>query len=191
MNSTVAIRIRMSYLLVGLLTACGSNGESAELPTPAGHSYDPGTVTAVLLEDGRFDALVALMEIAKVSQGPPGAQEVRGSAAEAATSPDWNHTVFAPTDQAFSELDQDLVDCLFTADNATQAIRIHVVPALLYSADFATENVQTIGGPYPIEVGDTGLTFAGAEVIETDIGATNGVIHVVDAANLLETCTPG
>lgn len=191
MNTRAAIRVRMSYLLVGLLTACGSNGQSVELPAPEGRSYDPGTVTAVLAEDGRFDALVALMEIAKVSQGPPGAQEVHGSAAEAATSPDWNHTVFAPTDQAFSELDQDVVNCLFAADNATQSIRIHIVPALLQSADFATDSVQTIGGPFPMEVDETRVRFAGAEVIETDIAATNGVIHAVDAANLLETCTPG
>jgi uncharacterized surface protein with fasciclin (FAS1) repeats len=42
-----------------------------------------------------------------------------------------------------------------------------------------------------MEVDETRVRFAGAEVIETDIAATNGVIHAVDAANLLETCTPG
>lgn len=179
----------MSFLLVGLLTACGENGESVELPAPSGESYEPGTVTAVLLQDGRFDALVALMEIAQVFQGPPGNQRALGSAAEVATWPDWNHTVFAPTNDAFSKLDQDTVDCLFAPDNATFSMQIHLVPVLRQSSDFASGSLQTVGGRYPLEVDDTGVTFAGAEVIETDIEAQNGVVHALDSVNLPETCT--
>lgn len=189
MSSTVLIRMWILLLLEGMLVGCGANGESVELPAPAGDSYDPGTVTAVLLEDGRFDALVALMEIAEVLQGPPGAETVLGSAAEVATRPDWNHTVFAPTDDAFSELDPDMDDCLFAEDNATPSLRIHLVQVPLHSADFVTENVQTLGGFYRMEVTETGVTFAGAEVIESDIEATNGVIHALDSVNLPERCT--
>lgn len=188
MRGAPVIRTWLVPGLLGVLVGCG-NGAVAEFPAPTGGSYEPDTVTAVLLEDGRFDGLVALMETAQVSQGPPGGEQVLGTAAEIATWPDWDHTVFAPTDEAFSALDQRTVDCMFEEENATQSVRIHLVQTLLSFSDFTTENVQTIGGLFRMEVADGEATFSGAEVIEADIDASNGVIHAVDGVNVPEGCT--
>jgi uncharacterized surface protein with fasciclin (FAS1) repeats len=168
------------------LPACGGN-DAVELPTPSG-SYEEGTVPGVLLADGRFDALVALLEVAKVSQGPPGAQQVIGSAANVAGMPGWDHTVFAPTDAAFLLLDEDTIGCMFDEANATQAVRIHLVPELLTSDGFDTGEVQTIAGSMPLELVGDRAWFAGSRIIEPDIEATNGVVHVINAVNVPDDC---
>lgn len=142
----------------------------------------------MVLEDGRFDAVVALMEAARVSQGAPGAEVGHGNAAEVAGQPGWDHTIFAPTNDAFSKLNQDTIDCMFDEANATQSIRVHVVPRVLRSSEFTTGEVLTIGGPYPRNVTEDGGSFAGAEIVETDIEASNGVIHVINSVNIPDRC---
>lgn len=172
--------------LIGLVVACGGE-QAAELPEPTG-SYESGSTTAVLLEDGRFDGLVAMMEAARVGQGAPGVENELGNAAEVASQPGWNHTIFAPTNDAFSDLSQNTIDCMFNEANATVSIRVHVVPDVVSSAEFATGEIVTIGGSYPMAVNDDGASFAGAEIVETDIEASNGVIHVLDAVNIPAIC---
>ena len=44
--------------------------------------------------------------------------------------------------------------------------------------------VTTIGGTAPLTVRSEGITFGRARVIETDIRASNGIIHVLYDVNL-------
>jgi len=176
-----------SACLLLVSTACGDGDDGVGLPVPTG-TYEDGTVTAMLVADGRFDALVSLFETAKVFMGPPGAEQVIGNAAEVAGGPDWDHTVFAPTDEAFSRLEQHTLDCMFEEANATMSVRVHVVPQVLNSDMFRTGEVLTIGGPVAMLVDGRNASFAEAGILETDIEATNGVIHVIDAVNVPSVC---
>jgi len=115
-------------------------------------------------------------------------QEVHGTAADVAGQDGWDHTLFAPTDEAFAALDQETIDCMFGAEQATTSVRLHVVPRLLTSADFTSQQVQTIGGNFAMEANERGATFAAGRVVEADTPATNGVIHVVDAVNVQPGC---
>jgi uncharacterized surface protein with fasciclin (FAS1) repeats len=95
-------------------------------------------------------------------------------------------TVFAPTDEAFAALPEGTVEALLAdIPTLTAILTYHVVPGRVMSGDLtdgmtaATVNGQEI----TIGVGDT-VTVDGATVVQADIEATNGVIHVIDAVIL-------
>lgn len=103
-------------------------------------------------------------------------------------------TVFAPTDEAFAKLPAGTVDTLLKPENKgklTEVLLLHVVPGEVYAADVVklkdaktaggkTVNISTEGG---VKVG----TAKGmSNVVKTDIKASNGVIHVIDAVILPE-----
>ena len=93
-------------------------------------------------------------------------------------------TVFAPGDVAFVALSQEvraglLADRTLLAD----VLQFHVVPGQLMTADLTTGLVQTTLQGSTVEVGTTAdgaLTIGGATIIESDLIATNGVIHIID-----------
>ena len=101
-------------------------------------------------------------------------------------------TVFAPTDEAFAALPEGTVDTLLQDPTGPLAdiLTYHVVEGAVMAADvagLAGQEVTTVnGGTLTVNVADDGsvsLTDAtGNEVavVETDIEASNGVIHVLD-----------
>jgi uncharacterized surface protein with fasciclin (FAS1) repeats len=93
-------------------------------------------------------------------------------------------TVFAPTDAAFAKVPTDALNALL-ADKAALAnvLTYHVVAGKVMAADVvklpSAETVQ--GQTVSIEVKDGKVYVDGAQVVTTDIKASNGVIHVIDA----------
>jgi uncharacterized surface protein with fasciclin (FAS1) repeats len=96
-------------------------------------------------------------------------------------------TVFAPTDAAFAKVPTDALNALL-ADKAALAnvLTYHVVAGKVMAADVvkltSAETVQ--GQTVSIEVKDGKVYVDGAQVVTTDIKASNGVIHVIDAVIL-------
>ena len=95
-------------------------------------------------------------------------------------------TVFAPTDAAFAKLPEGTVESLLKPENRDQLIAIltyHVVPGKVEAADVVelSEATTVNGQDVAITVADNGVQIDNANVIKTDIGASNGVIHVIDA----------
>ncbi len=95
-------------------------------------------------------------------------------------------TVFAPTDEAFAALPEGTIESLMKPEGKAQLqqiLKYHVVPAKVMAADVQTMDADTLAGEKaPVVVGEDGtVTYAGAKVTQTDIEATNGVIHVIDA----------
>jgi len=93
------------------------------------------------------------------------------------------YTVFAPTDEAFNALPDGVLDSLLADKEAlTQVLTYHVVDGRLLAADIATvSSVTTLEGGTLSISNDDGTTMIGpAEVTQTDIECTNGVIHVID-----------
>lgn len=97
-------------------------------------------------------------------------------------------TVFAPTDDAFAALPEGTVEALLEDIPALTAIlTYHVVPGAVMSGDLAAgcNDVGTVNGAEAtICLADGGVTIDGASVIQADIEASNGVIHVIDAVIL-------
>src|SRR3954471_22929635 len=98
-------------------------------------------------------------------------------------------TVFAPTDDAFAKLPAGTVETLLKPENKAKLVSIltyHVVPGKLMAADVVKYNAaKTASGmQIPIHAGANGVKVGDANVIATDIVATNGVIHVIDTVLL-------
>ncbi|MDA0705817.1 MAG: fasciclin domain-containing protein [Proteobacteria bacterium] len=98
-------------------------------------------------------------------------------------------TVFAPTDAAFAKLPEGTVENLLKPENRDQLIAVltyHVVPGKVYAADVVklTRATTVNGSDVTIAVVDGGVRIDNANVVTTDIAASNGVIHVIDAVIL-------
>lgn len=92
-------------------------------------------------------------------------------------------TVFAPTDEAFAKIPEDKLQALLADKDAlTAVLTYHVLPGKVMAADVVElDSAETVqGGRIAIGTSD-GVTVDGAKVVKTDIGASNGVIHVIDS----------
>lgn len=131
-------------------------------------------VVGLALADGRFGTLAAALTEAKLVEVLQG----KGP-----------FTVFAPTDEAFAKLPKGTVEDLLKPENQQklQAIlKYHVVPGQVsLAAALDAKQAKTLLGE-PIEVAfSKGLVRVnGAELIDADVNASNGVIHVIDSVLL-------
>lgn len=92
-------------------------------------------------------------------------------------------TVFAPTDAAFGTEEQVAAIRALPAPTIAQILTYHVVPGQVMAADLSDgQEVNTLfGETFTVEIeGDGSVTVDDANVVETDIMASNGVIHVID-----------
>ena len=97
-------------------------------------------------------------------------------------------TVFAPTDQAFTDAGIDLsaVNQSDLADILTYHVVSGAVPASAVTECMSADTVN--GNPLSFTVND-GVMVNGANVTLADVNTSNGVIHVIDKV-LLPTATP-
>ncbi|MEM8868737.1 MAG: fasciclin domain-containing protein [Verrucomicrobiota bacterium] len=118
---------------------------------------------------GSFNTLVAAVEAAGL------AETLKGEGP---------FTVFAPTDEAFAALPDGTVESLLLPENKDKLVSIlsyHVVPAKVKAEDVTAGEAPTVNGQTAtIEVADGSVTIEGASVVQTDVWASNGVIHVID-----------
>jgi uncharacterized surface protein with fasciclin (FAS1) repeats len=98
------------------------------------------------------------------------------------------YTVFAPTDAAFAKLPAGTVDNLLKPENKEQLIAVlkyHVLSGKVMAADVKTMKATTVQGQdLQLDVSDKGVYVDNAKVVQTDILADNGVIHVIDTVIL-------
>lgn len=102
---------------------------------------------------------------------------------------DGPYTVFAPTDEAFAKLPDGTVEMLLLPENKDQLVEIltyHVVPGKVTAAEVITlTSARTANGSdVIIRVEDDIVFINDSRVVSADIGASNGVIHVVDTVIL-------
>ncbi|MDH3249960.1 MAG: fasciclin domain-containing protein, partial [Acidimicrobiia bacterium] len=132
----------------------------------------PGTIVDVAVEAGSFSTLVTAIQAAGLvdtlsSEGP--------------------FTVFAPTDDAFAALPEGLLDTVLAdTDLLTSILTYHVVAGNVTAAGVVTlDSADTVQGEaVTITVDDGSVLVNDANVVQTDVDASNGVIHVIDAVLL-------
>ena len=128
------------------------------------------TIVGVAAAAGQFNTLVAAVKAAGLVETLNG----KGP-----------FTVFAPTDEAFAKLPAGTVENLLKPENKEKLVAVltyHVLPGELMAADVRTTNAKTVNGKkLAIKVHDGKVTVGGANVVKTDVAASNGVIHVIDA----------
>jgi len=102
---------------------------------------------------------------------------------------DGPYTVFAPNDEAFAKLPEGTLEMLLLPENKDKLVSIltyHVVPGKVTAAEVVTmDSAPTVNGSNLAIRVDNGTVFINdSRVIATDIGASNGIIHVVDSVIL-------
>ena len=92
------------------------------------------------------------------------------------------YTVFAPTDEAFAKIPKAQLDALLM-DKAklSGVLTYHVVPGLVLAKDVKAGEVVTVQGGKLTITTDGGVKVNNAKVVTTDVMASNGVIHPIDA----------
>ncbi|MBM4074439.1 MAG: fasciclin domain-containing protein [Planctomycetes bacterium] len=93
-------------------------------------------------------------------------------------------TVFAPTDEAFSQLPGDTLSDLLKPGNKGKLqgiLTFHVVAGKLLAGDvLKLKSAKSVQGQDLAIDTTAGVKVAGATVIKTDIDCSNGVIHIID-----------
>ena len=123
---------------------------------------------------GQFNTLVAAVEAAGLVDALKG---------------EGPFTVFAPTDEAFAKLPAGTVDALLADPEGqlTQILLYHVLPEEVMAADI-TDGMEADtlqGSPVKFMVNSDGSVMINdANIVVTDIPASNGVIHVIDTVIL-------
>ena len=152
-----------------VLAACGDDEPNVETTVAAAEA---GDIVAVASGNPDFSTLVAAVAAADLEtlqgEGP--------------------FTVFAPTNAAFEALPAGILDKLLLPENKEVLVKIltyHVVAGKVMAADVTAGDVPSVEGQtIAVTTNDGGVQVNGANVVATDVAASNGVIHVIDAVIL-------
>jgi uncharacterized surface protein with fasciclin (FAS1) repeats len=127
------------------------------------------TIIDTATEAGRFTTLVNAFKAASLNE------TLRG------TGP---YTVFAPTDEAFKHLAPGALNSLLKdTKKLKDVLSYHVIRGTVMAKDMKAGDIKTVEGtPLTVVASQDGkYTVNGAKLLQTDIAASNGVIHAIDA----------
>ena len=165
--------IAMAAASVLLLTACGTDGSTADTTVAAADetemTKEVGNIVEVAQGNADFSTLVAAVTAAGLGDALSGEGPL---------------TVFAPTNAAFEALPAGLLEKLLLPENKevlTKILTYHVVAAEVMAADVSAGDVTTLEGSTFAVTTEGGVKVNTANVTATDVPASNGVIHVIDA----------
>jgi uncharacterized surface protein with fasciclin (FAS1) repeats len=187
--------------LAVVTAACGDDDDAAQEDVPAAEDIGsgtesdsssdtttesepstaeiPATVVDVAASDQNFSTLVTAVQTAGLAETLSG---------------EGPFTVFAPVNDAFAALPQGTVDTLLQPANReqlTSVLTYHVVPAKALLGDLSDGMTVTTVQGQPLTVNVTGAAVTLTDgsgntvsVVQPDIEAGNGVVHVIDGVLL-------
>jgi uncharacterized surface protein with fasciclin (FAS1) repeats len=164
-----------AVLFGAVLVPAPTSGDSCA--ATASLSQPGKDIVATAVEAGSFKTLAAAL----------GAADLVG-----ALQGEGPFTVFAPTDEAFAKLPKGTVENLLEPENRALLVNVltyHAVPGKV-TADkvVSLTSADALNGQrLPIRVEEGRVTVAGAQVVRTDVLASNGVIHVIDSVMMPAT----
>lgn len=147
-----------------------ADAKAEEAKADAKPAAKGGDVLAVLADNPKtktFSELVLLTDFGKGMHSSDGA----------------GYTVLAPTDEAFAKLPKGTIDRWKKKPAELEAvIRLHIVLGTNDVAKLANFRTAPTAAGKDVEVKtqDNDMTVGGARVLDTDIAASNGVIHLLD-----------
>lgn len=166
------MRMLKAAAVAAMVTVVGPVAVSAQ--AHSGHGAAPKDIVGVAVEAGQFRTLVAAVQAAGLVEVLQG---------------EGPFTVFAPTDAAFAKLPAGTVEGLLADPAALRAVlTYHVVAGRIEAAEIVKAGRATPttvqGQQLNVRVENGSVLVDGAKVITADVGARNGVIHVIDTVIL-------
>ena len=130
---------------------------------------EPVSIFETLQADARFTTLVTAIEAAglddELSTGEP-------------------FTLFAPTNAAFDALPAGVLDAVLAdVDLLTDVLLYHVASGTTLSTDLSdAQSITTLltGATLTVSISGSTVEINEATVVQADLDASNGVIHVID-----------
>jgi uncharacterized surface protein with fasciclin (FAS1) repeats len=159
------IRIGLALAAVAALGVTGTGTSSAAPAAPAQAQQD---IVDTAVAAGSFTTLADLLG--------------RAGLVDALKEPG-PYTVFAPTDAAFARLPKGKLRSLKRHPKRLKAVLLyHVAAGRLEAADVASRRtIKTLNGKrVRVRVADSNVFVNRARVTTPDVGASNGVIHVIN-----------
>jgi uncharacterized surface protein with fasciclin (FAS1) repeats len=168
--------IIIAAVVIGLVAAVGialaqtnrQEGEPAPAMTNNQQEVQKKDIVDTAIEAGSFTTLV---------------QAIQAAGLEATLRSEGPFTVFAPTDEAFAKLPAETLEAVLNdQEMLTSILTYHVVSGKVMAADVVGLDAATTvqGSQVNITVNGNDVHVNDAQVIATDIEASNGVIHVID-----------
>lgn len=159
-----------------VFTSCSKDDEVTPDPTPAGMN----TIAEIATDNGNFTILLDAL--------------TRTDLAETMSDPSQTYTVFAPTDEAFVDLLDELgldnlddVEAALGTEGLKNVLLYHVLGAEVTSDMVSTGYVSTLGTNSSMDALSLYANTASgvmindrATVSTADVMASNGVIHIID-----------
>ncbi len=171
LNGTSIILIVISSSLINVNTQARTNNLST-LPqvSASNKNHEMSNIVEIAASNPNFKTLVAAIQAADLT---------------GTLSGNTQFTVFAPTDEAFAKLPQETLEKLLKPENKSalqQILTYHVVSGTVNSQSLKSGQVKTVeGNPVNIVVNQRdGIRVNKSRVIQADIKASNGIIHVID-----------
>jgi len=135
-------------------------------------SHEKADIVDTAIAAGNFTTLVAALQATGLEEAARG---------------EGPFTVFAPTDEAFAKLPEGTVEALLDdPDTLSSILLYHVIGGeIMAEAVFHGFIAPTLQGALvKFSVTDEAVMINDANIIATDIMASNGVIHVIDSVIL-------
>ncbi|MCD8485337.1 MAG: fasciclin domain-containing protein [Desertifilum sp.] len=143
-------------------------GVTPETPGAEAPQEATGNIVELASSNGSFQTLVQAVESAGLAELLAG---------------EGPYTVFAPTDEAFAELPEGLLERLLLPENREilqQILAYHVVQGEIPSSEITPGTIDTLFGGIAVDVDGDRAIVNDASVIQADIQATNGIIHAIN-----------
>ena len=159
--------IKLAVTAIALTAAIGWNATNAKADH---HEEVKKDIVDTAVAAGKFNTLVAAVKAADLVDALKG---------------EGPFTVFAPTDEAFAKLGEDVINNLLLPENKDKLasiLKYHVVSGKVMAADVVgIKKAKTLQGQsLKVDVKDGTVHIDKAKVIATDIETSNGVIHIID-----------
>jgi uncharacterized surface protein with fasciclin (FAS1) repeats len=169
--------VGLAALAIGIAGCGGDNDQPAAEPVAMAETTDSETmaepaeetIVETAVDAGEFTTLVSLLEQTGLDE---------------TLSQDGPFTVFAPTDEAFAKVPAETLEQLAAQPKQLEAVLLyHVAEGEVEAADVVgMSSVATLNGASaPVEANGDVVRVGGAKVVQADVAASNGVVHVVDA----------
>lgn len=167
--------MKLKSLVIALVLGFVTVAAFAFTPAPAQAAREGSTIYEIASSSEDFEILTAALE---------------ATGLDAALDGNRQFTVFAPTDDAFvallGELGLTPEELLSDTDLVTAVLLYHVSPGRRYAEDvLSSDKIRMLNQSFAaISVMNGSAYIDDAQIIATDIEASNGVIHVIDAVIL-------
>ncbi|MEB3212165.1 MAG: fasciclin domain-containing protein [Leptolyngbyaceae bacterium] len=177
---------------IAVLAGIASMSSLAVAPALADNHLDSSTdATQTQMDMGQTEASMTIVDVASGNESfNTLVQAVQQAGLAETLMGEGPYTVFAPTDEAFSQLPDGALDYLLQPENRDllqQVLTYHVVSGEVTSNQIATGPVEALGGGLAVRTTSDGVIVNNASVVNADIQASNGVIHAVNRVLLPET----